>query len=203
MDIVENTYESSDTTIYNDEVNFIKDDFGNKGYIDGCDKNGYDAHSHKYNENLIVQIRTVYVIATLVWLFIVFFMGFLKDDPIIIFILLIPVAVFAINFVSTGEFTCHIENQMFKGNFLYFGFIVAVILINWNKDLSAEEKHDIFRILVLALILLMFSMIDVWVSAEEQPIVKHIRTTLHTASLTLLAYGLYEFYIFQGKGMTQ
>lgn len=199
MNIIENTYESSDTTYidYNDEIDFVGKESKNTK-----DTNYDPSHVHgKYNDNVIMQVRTVYVIATLVWLFIVFFMGFLKDDPIIIFILLIPVAVFAINFVSTGEFTCHIENQMFKGNFLYFGFIVAVILINWNKDISAEDKHDIFRILVLSLILLMFSMIDVWVSAEEQPIVKHIRTTLHTASLTLLAYGLYEFYIFQGKSV--
>lgn len=193
---MELTYEDR-TLDLSDESESEKNKYDN-GYINGRNKNHDNNCLDKYDKHVVTEIKTVYVLALIVWLFIIFFMGLIKNDIIIFLILLIPVLVFAINFISAGEFTCKVEQQMFKGNFLYFGFIVAVILINWNKDMSATEKHDIFRIIVLSLILLMFSMIDIWISLEEQAIIKHIRTSLHTISLTLLAYALYEFYLFQG-----
>lgn len=149
-----------------------------------------------YTNRVCNEIRLIYVIATVVWLILVFFFGLIKPDLVIIFFLLIPVIVYAINFISLSEKTCHVEDQMFHSNFLYFAFIVAIILFNWNKTLTGEQKSNLFAIVVLALILLMISMIDIWLQVEDMPIIKHIRTTLQTASLALLAVALYIFYIY-------
>lgn len=158
-------------------------------------KTGHEIPKH-YAKHVCDEIRLVYIIATVVWLVLVFFFGLIKPDLVIIFFLLIPVIVYAINFTFLCKTTCHVEDQMFRSNFLYFAFIVAIILFSWNKSLNRDQKGNLFAIVVLALILLMISMVDIWLQVEDMPIIKHIRTTLHTASLALLALALYIFYIY-------
>lgn len=177
----------------NNDNNHNNNHNNNNKNKDGCDR----CNMHKYEEDIIKDIQWIYILAGIVWLILVYVLGLLKPDIIVLLILLIPIIVYAINFVSISEHLCLIENQMFKGNFLYFAFITAIILINWNKDINSTEKHDLFKIVIIALILLMLSMVDVWLDPKQFAIVKHVRTTLHTASLTLLALALYMFYIFQ------
>ena len=112
-----------------------------------------------------------------------------------IFILL-PLVVFAINYANLNNITYETENQMFKGNFLSFGFLITVILLNWNSPLGSQDKSKFFRLLVVAFILLMVSLVDVWVDDKSMSVIKHIKTSLHTVSLTLLALALYLYYQF-------
>lgn len=159
----------------------------------GCER----CNMHRYEEDIIIDIQWIYILAGIVWLILVYVLGLLSPDIIVLLILLIPIIVYAINYVNVSENLCLIENQMFKGNFLYFAFITAIILINWNKDINSTEKHNIFKIVIIALILLMLSMVDVWLDPQQFGIINHVRTSLHTASLSLLALSLYMFYIFQ------
>ena len=156
-----------------------------------------DKHEHdRYCYDLIQNIEGVYIIASLLWVVIIVALGLWKDDIIVLLILLLPLVVFLINFLSLGEFTCSMEDQMFRGNFLSFGFLVAIILINWNSPLGHHDKTEFFKILIVAFILLMISLVDLWVGEDKMSIVKHTKTTLHTASLTLLALALYLYYTY-------
>ena len=166
------------------------------------DKLGKDnlskTHCDKYDSKLQEQIQAVYIIASILWVVLVFVLGLWKDGDVIIWlILLLPLVVFAINSVSLGEFTCKMEAQMFQGNFLSFGFLVAIILINWNSPLGHHDKTEFFKILIVAFIFLMISMVDLWVGERKMAVIKHIKTSLHTASLTLLALALYLYYTYQ------
>ena len=152
-------------------------------------------HKHQHYEGRIVEnIQAVYIIASLLWITLIYCLNLFKNDYIVWFLLLLPLVVFAINFISVGNFTCHMEDQMLRGNFLSFGFIVAIILINWNSSLDQTERNEFFKLLITAFILLMISLVDIWVDKSSMSVVKHIKTSLHTASLALLALALYLYY---------
>lgn len=156
---------------------------------------GVHAHN-RYSDEQITDIQAVYISALLAWVFIILSLGLVKDDYLILLILMIPPIVFLINYVSLGGFTCELEDQMFRSNFLSFAFLVAIILINWNSPLGYNDKTEFFKILITAFILLMLSLVDLWVDVEHMSVIKHIKTCLHTASLTLLALGLYLYYTY-------
>ena len=94
-------------------------------------------------------------------------------------------------------FKCHMEDEMFDGNFLYFGFAIVVILVNWKSPIEHSEMLEFFRIIVVAFVLLMISLIDFWVDEDRMSVVKHFRTALETAALSLLAISLYLYYTYQ------
>lgn len=164
-----------------------------------------DNHDHEnkdicdnYNCDIKTYIEWIYIISAILWIILTVVLGLWSHDDIIVWIiLLLPLVVFAINYLSLGEFSCKMEDQMFRGNFLSFGFLVAIILINWNSPMGHHDKVEFFKILIAAFILLMISLIDLWVGHKKMAIVKHIKTSLHTASLTLLAVGLYLYYTYQ------
>ncbi len=186
----------------------IEEDFeiGNV-YHESTEKYGHDVsfiehHNHNnnnhdcYNDNVIRSVQAVYIIASLLWVVLIATLGLWKQDWLALLLLLLPIVVYTINFVSLGDFTCSSEEQMFRGNLLSFGFLVAIILINWNSPIGKQNKTEFFRILIAAFILLMISLIDLWVSPDNMSIAKHVETALHTASLSLLALGLYLYYTY-------
>jgi len=166
------------------------------------DKNNPDLKQKDKCEGYECEIKNsieyVYIIASIAWIILTIVLGLWKHDDIIVWlILLLPLVVFAINYLSLGDFTCEMEDQMFRGNFLSFGFLVAIILINWNSPMGHHDKTEFFKIIVAAFILLMLSLVDLWVEKKRMPVVKHIKTSLHTASLTLLTVALYLYYTYQ------
>ena len=164
---------------------------------DSIENNSDNCDDH-YHCEIVSRIQIVYIIASILWFVVVFMLDlWKKNDTIVLLFLALPLIIFGINFLSLGEFTCKMEDQMFKGNFLSFGFLVAIILINWNSPIGNHDKTEFFKILILAFILLMISLVDLWVGENKMPIVKHIKTTLHTASLSLLALALYLYYTYQ------
>ena len=152
----------------------------------------------KYDCNTIYNIEIVYIISGIIWLALTLFLGFWNYDDIIVWLILsLPLVVFAINYLSLGEFSMHLEDQMLRGNLLSFGFLVAIVLINWNSPFDSKTRTEFYKILVTAFILLMVSLVDLWVGKERMPVVKHIKTVLHTGALTLLALALYLYYTYQ------
>ena len=162
---------------------------------DNNNKNNHD-HETRYDCNTIFYIQLVYIISSLLWIFLIFALDLWKDDVLVMLILLLPLIVFVINFISLGDFACHMEDQMFKSNFLSFAFIVAIILINWNSPIGNHDKTEFFKIVIVAFILLMLSLLDLWVPRNKMSIVKHVKTSLQTASLALLALALYLYYVY-------
>jgi ABC-type branched-subunit amino acid transport system permease subunit len=161
------------------------------------DCNTNDCRKH-YDGEIANRIRMVYIIGAILWLVLIFFLGlWTKQDIMVWLFLFLPLIVYGINYLSLGEFTCNMEDQMFRGNFLSFGFIVAILLIHWDSPLDNPDGLEFFKILITAFILLMLSLLDIWVGEWKMPIVKHIKTSLHTASLSLLALSLYLYYTYQ------
>ena len=152
----------------------------------------------RYNSNVKKYIEYIYIGAIIVWFILTVVLGLWKRDDVIVWLILsVPFVVFLINYLGLSEFDCGTEDQMFRGNFLSFGFLVAVILMNWNNSVGQENKIEFFKILTAAFILLMLSLIDLWVCQKKMKVVKHIKTCLHTAASVLLALALYLYYTYQ------
>lgn len=160
------------------------------------DRNDNYHDKDKYDDTTVFYIKMIYIIAAIAWIGLIFALNLLQSDIFVILILLIPLVVFFINYISVGEFSCCTEAQMFRSNFLSFGFLVAVVLINWNSPIGNHDKVGFFRILIVAFIFLMISLVDLWVPKNKMSIVKHIKTSLQTASLALLALALYLYYVY-------
>lgn len=150
-----------------------------------------DKHS-KYDKDAIRWLRWLYVIAIVFWLILIIWCKLYVTDLIGWIFLSIPIIIFGINLANLEKCTQETEEHMFDGNFLSFGFLIATILINWDKTIN---KIKLFKIMVIALIMLMFSLIDIWVPKKYMIVEKHFRTILQTLSLFILAYILYQYYL--------
>lgn len=144
-----------------------------------------------YSDQTVRNIQALYIIAAIVWIVLIFLFRLYDTGPLGWLFLVIPIVAFGINYWYASTTTSEVEGEMFQGNFLSFAFLIVVILINWSK---VKHKTKLFKILMVALIFIMISLIDIWVPNEQFIYVKHIRTILQTLGLVLLAYGLYIYY---------
>ena len=124
----------------------------------------------------------------------IFYFEFYQSDAVGIVILLIPIFVFYINYGSVHQHSDEIEEFVLKGNFLSFGFLIVVIIINWSK---VGDKKKLFTILLISLILIMLSLIDIWVRKDKILLSKHFRTVFQTIARVLLVFALYSYYLDQ------
>lgn len=162
-------------------------------------KNLKNKDNEKYHEDLVSLIEIVYLIAAILWIILIFALGiFQKANYMVWIFMFLPLVVFIINYINLNNITYETEKQMLRGNFLSFGFIVAVILINWNSP-GNSDKSEFFKLLIAAFILMMVSLVDIWVDEKYMPVIKHMKTALHTMSLSLLAISLYLYYVQNGS----
>lgn len=144
-----------------------------------------------YPRDCVRKIQIVYIIAAIVWIIIIFALCYWELDIIGGIILAFPLVIFGINFHNADNITHEVESEMFTGNFISFGFLIAIILINWSK---IENKGKYFTILFISLVLIMLSLVDVWVDPVNISIAKHLRSIFQTTALALLVYALYVYY---------
>jgi hypothetical protein len=145
-----------------------------------------------YSPECARKIQIIYIIAAIVWIIIIFILCLWDVYLIGLIILAFPLIIFGINFAHATVITHEIEKEMFTGNFISFGFLIVVILINWSK---IEDKSKYFVILFVALVLIMLSLVDVWVGTDNLSISKHLRSIFQTSAMALLVYALYIYYV--------
>lgn len=144
----------------------------------------------KYNSDIVENIKLIYIIAIISWIILIFILKIYNSDAIGWLFLILPVIVFTINFSNLDGCTETTEKEMFGKDFLSFSFITATLLIDWNKD---KDKTKSFKLLVVAVILLILSSIDLWLPKDKLTINKHIRSIFQTSALALLSFTLYTY----------
>ena len=160
---------------------------------DAIRKNPKDAHT-AYNANKVKRIQIIYIISLMVWLLIVYKLNVYHTDFVSFLLLSVPIIVFGINYYHAVYQNEDIANYMFRGNFLAFGILIASIVISWSK-LEEANKIKLYQLTMVSLILIMLSLIDVWIKRGRLYIIRHVRSSLQTMSLSLLAFVLYLYYI--------
>ena len=159
-------------------------------------------HVHKpkprkkcYCSDQTKKIQAMYILAACLWLVILYFGRFAeKYDYISLIILAVPLIVYCVNYNGCGFFEEDSADDIFRGNFLTFGYLIFIVFMNWGE---IKNKNMFFRILVVSVVLIMFSLIDLWVDKENMELLKHSRTAIQTAALSLLVFALYQYYLTQ------
>ena len=129
-----------------------------------------------HNEKIVYYIRLVYIAGLVLWFAILHYLKLYKPDGYAILILCIPIVSFIIGFSNASSLTGEIEDELFKSNYLSVGLLLVLPLLTWiNKDYKGDKKR-FTKILVLAIITTMLSMIDLWLSEEYLSIIKHAKS---------------------------
>lgn len=157
----------------------------------GCRRHNGD----KYGGSILRVIQMIYTGAAIIWIILVYYLELFKDANILIWLLLlIPLIVYGVGFYNACDMTYEIESFMLQSNYLSFGFLITIILLNWNSPIKGKTKNKFFKLLIVAFVFIMLSMIDVWVEREYLSVIFHFKSILQTAALVLLSMALYSYY---------
>lgn len=150
-----------------------------------------------YEDDVKVVIQAVYLLAIFLWVvFILYFEIYKEMDLIILFFLAIPIILFIVSFFSVNVLTRDSQEGVLNANYLSFGFLIVIIMINWNSpNKELVNNSNFLKLILIAFILMMLSMLDIWVSEKWLTLIIHIRTILLTAALVILSMSLYVFYV--------
>lgn len=153
--------------------------------------------TEEYEDDVKVVIQAVYLLAIFLWVvFILYFEIYKEMDLIILFFLTIPIILFIVSFFSVNILTRDSQDGVLNGNYLTFGFLIVIIMINWNSpNKELINNSNFLKLILIAFILIMLSMLDIWVSEKWLSLIIHIRTILLTAALVILSMSLYVFYV--------
>lgn len=149
----------------------------------------------KYCGNILIVIQLMYILAAILWVGLIYWCGLYQNSNILTWgLLLIPLLVFGMGYYNACNVNLEIEAYMLQSNYLSFGFLITIILLNWNSPLEATNKNKFFKLLITAFILIMLSMIDIWTDRQHLSVVIHFKSILQTAALVILSIALYAYY---------
>lgn len=139
-------------------------------------------------------IRLVYIIFGFLWTMMIWYWSLLPGNDVFQrFLVIIPYILFIFGFSFAAQINDRVEGFMFRGNILTMGLILALPLLTWTVDKYTGDKQRFLQMAVVAVMLSMISLLDVWVSQDYLSIVKHVKSCLQTISIVLLLFVIYEF----------
>lgn len=151
-----------------------------------------------YDENTYYNIEIMYGIGILLWIVLVCYFDLLSSDPVVIFILLLPILIYLLGMWSLSQVTIDDEEKLLASSYLSIGILVIVPLLTWTHDRFGEETK-ILQVIVVAIILAVMSLVDIWVPAKSLSLVRHFRSILQVAALILIIYVLYHIFLNKGN----
>lgn len=140
---------------------------------------------------------SIYIVSTILWFLLVFFLK-LEITPLTIGIIIVPPIVFALNwyFAEEGEEDpCPNSIQVGNEEIISFAVLINSILIGWSGNSDKTNLKIIYRPIVAAFILMMFSLVDIKTVSSKSRGVRDFLGSLQTMSLALITYSLSRFYI--------
>lgn len=144
----------------------------------------------------IQVLQMIYIVAIIAWIYLVWTFVLPWTDVLGYLILAIPIFLFLLGYAFASVITEEVEENVFGGNYLAVGLLVILPLLTWvNRDhcTGCSSAHHFTSILVLALILTLASLIDVWLPPQWLFIMRHVHSILVTMALALLMYAFYEY----------
>jgi hypothetical protein len=156
----------------------------------------------KYDQSVSNAIFYGYIIGVILWIaIVVWFCLYAKADFIVWCILLLPVIIFIVGAYNSNKITYDVEDSVFQSDYLSLGLLIVIPLLTWITKDFPGDRNRMISILVLAVILSMLSMIDMWVTRKWISVVKHNKSILQTMSLVLIIYALYSYYLEKPTGV--
>jgi len=152
-----------------------------------------------YGKRKFRAVQTLYLISALLWVALVLMLNLYRTSCGGYFILLAPLVIFFIGFANTGGVSARTEESMLTTNYISVALLVVLPLLAWgttNYATDSAGRRDFITTIVVALVLAMLSLVNIWVPQKWFPLVRHIKSVLQTMSLTLIIFALYNYYIY-------
>ncbi len=152
-----------------------------------------------YSRKVTKVVKIVYVASILIWLLIIWGLKLYQTNFWGFFILGIPIFFYMVTFFNSSHLTQEVEDRTFAISYISIALLVVIPLVTWVDRNFYGNKWYLGRIVVAAVVLALISLIDIWVRPKWVSVVKHIKSALQTASLTLLVFALYTYYMGQHR----
>jgi hypothetical protein len=153
-------------------------------------KNDSPKEPKKYPPETVKVLQYTYIFAIIFWILLVILLGLGSELKFSLIILFIPLLIFAISIWNLQDVTVDDEENLFAINYLSIGVFVIIPMITWGHDKLGAKGARLMKIATVAMIMAVFSLIDVWHPPAWTSIIKHIRAIFQVISLTLIIYAL-------------
>ena len=157
-----------------------------------CNKN-----NNRISNDKIMIIEICYLIGCAFWTILVIIFKLYAQDVICSVIIFIPYILFFAGYKNCRYITIEDEDNYFVYNYLSVGLLIFLPLLSWmnSKDKKKVNNNMFMSLVIVALILTMLIMVDMWIKPEYLSVMKHIKSILNTISMVLLIYAIYLYYI--------
>jgi len=152
-----------------------------------------------YGKRKCYAVKTVYVVAILIWFLIIAILKLWQTDLFGFLILSIPVVAYFIGMWNANNLTVEVEEKTFSISYISISLLVVIPLVTWVDRNFNGNRWYLAKIIVVAVVLALISLIDIWVRPRWVSVVRHVKSALQTASLTLLVFALYVYYMNQHR----
>jgi hypothetical protein len=152
-----------------------------------------------YDAEKQTEIIIVYVIAIILWIVLIIFLGLHKVTawPVLI----IPFVVFGIAVYNVGNLCEEVEVNMTKASYLSIGMILMLPLFNWLIKESPKYQEVLTNCMIVSVSLSLLTFIDIWLPAEKMSIFYHMRSALQAMSVSLLLFSLVTYNFHHGSNV--
>ncbi|CAH6418733.1 Hypothetical protein POVN_LOCUS454 [uncultured virus] len=159
--------------------------------LEAATTNELPLEKRPYGERKAFWVDSIYICAILIWLiFICYFRLYASPGA---FVLWLPPILFLIALVNINNLTLEVEADMFKANYLSIGLLVVLPLLAWmSRDYAGDRSHFV-TVIMLAMVLTLLSLIDVWVAPRWLTVYKHARSCIQTMAIGLLIYAIVAY----------
>lgn len=154
-----------------------------------------DSKTCHYSKEKLLYIRLVHIIGIILWLALVYLLELYRTDLIGILILIVPIFMPLVGISNVCYLTREMEGEVFQVNVLSMSIILVLPFLSWVSRGHIENKSQYIKIVVIAIMISLFTMLDFWVTREWLSVIRHIKSILETMALVLVIYAMYTFYI--------
>ena len=150
-----------------------------------------------YGKTRARAVQIVYLCSMAFWVFLIIVLQLYKTQFFGFIILLIPFFFYFIGYWNADKLTVEVEDKTFAVSYISISLLIVIPLVTWVEKNFYGNRWYITKIIVVAVVLALISLIDIWVRPKWITLVRHIKSALQTASLTLLVFALYAYYMGQ------
>lgn len=146
------------------------------------------------NKKSVEQVRLLYLFASAFWLLLISTICY--DSIWDIVILFLPFVFFAINYHFVSRVEDNIENRIRNSTIIGTSLLIALPILMWTRTAcKASRKRFFFRLIALALIFALLSVVDVWVPETQLVLFTRLKSIFETFSAGLFMYGVFRFFV--------
>lgn len=130
-------------------------------------------------------IVCIYILAILLWFFLVLLLGIYKSSASLV-LWLAPI-VFLLSMYHAKSISPEVEEKSFNLSFFGTGIIIAVTLLGWSKELIKTDPN-LFVVLCVAFFFILLGNIDIWLPVKWNLVYSNIRNVFQIYAIILFCY---------------